>query len=485
MNNDMNIYDLTTAVKRYSPAKIEQAIQKYLAKARNKIIDILVTKYKMSENSALKVEESINNNVRSEMLTKYRFSEPFGTINELEYDRADTFLIRDYPDFVDWWFTAMIVPFYQSFGDTLGYNNGKWEFNKGEQNAKPEFANELIYEFIHLGGINDISIVGWRASDDTILYISTLKILSEKIKNIPQFGIDLKKSYLEAVPIIENRDPGITTMDSLKIQKYIEWNKLPYDAKHKGAGAAMRSGCIGIFFPGKHNRKKLIALAVECSRITHNSGIAILGSIVAALFTAYALEKVAINLWPHKLFELLKSKKIDEYMQKSRPDEYKAFEADKIIFMGQWEKYINIRFSGLKAKMDLPNMRHPVLRYDYLSKNFSKGCGMPGACGDDSVIFAYDALLESGNVVEKLIVYSILHPGDSDTVGSIAFSWFGAYYHSPKNQELLENKFEALEFYNELFRLFEKNIIKMAKVYYYDIYLNTARKFLRQLKNAK
>ena len=118
-----------------------------------------------------------------------------------------------------------------------------------------------------------------------------------------------------------------------------------------------------------------------------------------------------------------------------------------------------------------------------LSERFSKrNPSNPGGCADDVCILAYDALLESGNNMEKLLVYSILHNGDSDTVGSIAFSWFGAYYYSKSNDALAESRFKQLEFYKVIGA---KNSIatrtKLFKVYYYDLYVHYARKFIKRI----
>ena len=474
----------TDLSKEYPIDDIMDVIKKYQDKAYTKFIDILTKDYGINAESAEQIEKSVSAKVRSEMMERYRFKKPFASLKAIgqEHDPY-IFLTMEHTDFLDYMVTALTVPFYQSLGDTIGYKNGNWEFNYDEKDVKPEYTNELISEFISLGGINDLSIVHWRASDDTILYMQTLKVLTDHIHDINEFGSKLRVAYIDAIPLMNNRHPGETTMQSLDTQKNIEWDKLQYNSFHVGAGAAMRSGCIGIFFPGKHNRKKLIALAVECSRITHNSAIAILGSIVAALFTAYALEKIPINHWPHKLLNLFKSKKIDNYMQKSRPHEYHLYTRDKGLFIGQWEHYVNIRFSGITPNLNMKNMKNPVLRFKYLSENFSKGhLDFAGSHGDDSVIMAYDALLESGDVIEKIIIYSILHPGDSDTVGSIALSWFGAYYHSPRNQNFLCDRFSDLEFFDELYDLFGKNFIRMAKIYYYDMYLNTVRKHLRKLK---
>mgnify|MGYP001145889134 CR=1 FL=1 len=52
----------------------------------------------------------------------------------------------------------------------------------------------------------------------------------------------------------------------------------------------------------------------------------------------------------------------------------------------------------------------------------------PGACGDDSVIIAYDALLGAGDNWEELMLRGALHGGDCDSTGTIAAAWFGALY---------------------------------------------------------
>jgi len=381
--------------------------------------------------------------------------------------------------FNSWVFDIWCVLLFQSLGDTLGYKNGEWEFNKGER-ADPEYANDMIYEYISLGGINDMSITNWKASDDTILYITTMQVLMEPLHSINEFGEKLQLAYIDAIPKIADRHPGETTMRSLNIQKFIAWDKLPYDKDALGNGSAMRSGCIGLFYPGKPNRKRLIALATECSRITHNSAPAILASITTALFTAYSLEKVPVAHWPHKLLKLLQSEKIDRYIKQSRPDDYHQFARDKVIFYGQWDKYIKKRFSGLKPLLDIRIFKHPVLRIKYFSENHSKGhLDNPGGGAIDSIIMAYDALLESNGSLEKLIVYSILHHGDSDTVGSIAMSWFGGVYNIRKNHDVANNLFMELEYINTYQSLItdEKFQYRLINVFNRDLKLHYARKY--------
>jgi ADP-ribosylglycohydrolase len=378
------------------------------------------------------------------------------------------------------------IPIFQSFGDTLGYKNGDWEFNNQHINAGFQYTGEMIFEFMYLGGINDISMDNWLASDDTILYLATYQVLMEHNETIDQFGSRLRDAYLKVVPLMENRHPGNTVMRSLGIQETIEWNKLPYDSQAKGAGSAMRAGCIGIFYPGSHNRDKLIALAITCSIITHNSAIAILGSISVALFTAYAIERVEVTHWPHKFLKLLKSDRIDSYIRKIKPNEYAKFKIDKVVFVSRWEQYINATFSGITPKDQQKIMKNPITRLEQLASNYSKDhIDFPGSCGDDAVIFAYDALLFCKGSAEKLIVFGILNIGDSDTVGSIAMSWFGIVYFSQKNLRILSPNFKKLEYYKKICTTtLEASYLKLNKMINYDLLRHYSMKIINRLKKS-
>lgn len=375
-------------------------------------------------------------------------------------------------DFYGWAITALYVPFYHSLGDTLGYENGKGEFNDGHK-ANPEYANEMLYNFIALGGINDINITNWRASDDTILYLATYRVLIQNPVLIPSdFGALLREAYLQVRPQILNRHPGEKTLESLDIQENIAWNALPYSSRAIGNGSVMRAGCIGIFYVGYQALPQLVALAIECSRITHNSAIAMLGAITAALFTAWGLERVDITRWPFLLLDLLNdaNNPIEIYLQESRPNEYPLYKRDKILFIERWQDYVNYRFSGSEVRTNLKLMQNIVFRYKYLSERFSKGCNTPGGCGDDCVIMAYDAVLQSEGVFEKVIIYATLHPGDSDTVGAVALSWFGAYYHTLKSGLKFAHLFQHMEFTNTLKALMKESMPLMLEIYYSQMF---------------
>ncbi|XWV25149.1 ADP-ribosylglycohydrolase [Tupanvirus deep ocean] len=458
-----------------------ELIENTLSISRGIIVDMLMKKYNYDKKNAFRIEDIIYTQTRSSLLERYNFMDEFVFYkNRGKIDEKFQPTMSEYPEFIGWTSIIMSIPFYQSLGDTIGYHNGNWEFNYGNVREGPDYVNDLIYEFIDLGGVNDMSIKNLYASDDTILYLATLEVLVNTFNSINDFGEIVKNAYIDTLPLIENRHPGNTTQISLEIQKNIAWDKLPYNNKAIAAGSAMRSGCIGMFFPGTHNRKRLVALSVESSRITHNSAIAILASVTAALFTAYSLEKVPINEWPNKLIKLLDSGLVDDYIKESRPNDFQDYMRDKILYVGQWRKYLELLFTGTKPKMDIKTMKNPVQRYKYLIDNFSKGCDIPGSCGDDALIMAYDSLLRSVGTFEKLIVFSVLHPGDSDTVGSIAFSWYGGVYHNPRNEAIVGHFFSDLEFHDKIYDLMEKSIGAFVKIFYHDIYLHIAAKYLKK-----
>ena len=95
--------------------------------------------------------------------------------------------------------------------------------------------------------------------------------------------------------------------------------------------------------------------------------------------------------------------------------------------------------------------RRSQFYYDNFGSKYKKYFN-PGSNGFDSVIIAYDCLLDCKGSFETLIYYSMLHAGDSDSTGCIAGAFYGAYYGKfdlPKN---LYN----IEFYDKMKKLVDK-----------------------------
>lgn len=322
-----------------------------------------------------------------------------------------------------------------ALGDTIGFKNGEWEFNYIDDMVLTlDFVNEMIYEFINLGGVNSINLDTWKVSDDTIfhLYVGNAMLKYKGIIDdnfIFKFKEELIKGKDETIgdQTIE-RFIGITT--KTKIEEFTQDHDARNDEYNKnggGNGCAMRNLVIGLCLHKEEQLDELIDISIISSQLTHNNAIGYLGGFASALFTSYAIRKIDIQKWPFMLLEQLKSDKVSSFVKKPISLESR----DYIDYLSYWERHIENRFN-LKDKtlIDANVFRNPMFRLKYYYDQFfvESVSNMIGDSGILAVIMAYDAVLDSEGVWEKLIMYGMLHPGDSDTVGAIAAGIFGAYY---------------------------------------------------------
>ena len=203
-------------------------------------------------------------------------------------------------------------------GDTLGYNNGKWEFQTD--------GVRIHKELEELGGLPHLSTKGRKISDDTVMHIATAKALLEYQKAEPgdKMYRVIARQYLDCLKDMEGRSPGKTCIKSIqKLQPdKSDGFVIPFDPKGGGCGGAMRSllflffsfslflsfslslffsfslslflsfslslflsffsffnfflintyrsMCIGMRYPNKNQMDKLIAVAIESGRLSHN-----------------------------------------------------------------------------------------------------------------------------------------------------------------------------------------------------------------------
>ena len=359
---------------------------------------------------------------------------------------------------LDQYISCMIM---HAVGDTVGFKNGDWEFKSGGE----EKTLEKLYEFIDLGGVNNISLKEWKVSDDTIMHIQTAAGLLENYTNINTLGNILKKNFIDALNQfekegLESRYPGNSTLSALKkFRDGLEWDRIPYNIETGGSGASMRSLCIGLAFYGKENRHKLIQISIESGRMTNNSAVGYLGALASALFTALAIEKVKINDWPFILLDLFKSGIISKYIHSAGRD-IDDFERDHHIFVEKWHRYVEGKFDDNKNPIKRRVDKNLIYRSRYYADTFGYETKTKigkrtetvkyrfiGSGGDDSVIIAYDCLLDSGNDWEKLVIYAMLHMGDTDTTGAIAAGFYGVLYGT---ENVPNNFLEHLEYKKEL-----------------------------------
>ena len=368
-----------------------------------------------------------------------------------------------------------------ALGDTIGFKNGDWEFNY--QNLEKlevlDYVNEMIYEFIDLGGVNGIDLKNWRVSDDTFFHIAIAKSLLKYNNNMNKKFFNVIKDNLsdealrmseeengkykdprtgELEPVI-NRYVGITTQLSIdKFTDNFDARNDTYNSSAGGNGAAMRSLVIGMCFYGESHRDTLINISVNSSQLTHNNAYGYLAGFNAALFTALALENVEIEKWPFILIKYLNSKKLKKYISLDDLDE--AY--DYNLYIRYWQKYIDTKFDKKQQPLHSRSYANPMYRIRYFYENFHKGTDslQIGASGFLCMIMAYDALLDCGGFWEKLIVYAILHSGDSDTIGAVAGGLYGAVYgmgDAPKKMlKYVERKDELENLAQKLYKKYYK-----------------------------
>lgn len=331
-----------------------------------------------------------------------------------------------------------------ALGDALGFKNGDWEFNYQQEDIVPSFTFELVSDFISLGGITSINLKDWNVSDDTILHLDTANALVKSSSSLDIYIMELIKNFKNSLDSIKKRYGGIATMNAIeKLKKDINYKKFTFNKKGGGSGGSMRTSCIGLFFNKEEQLDKLIQFSIENCYITHNHPTGYLGGVVAALFTSYAYNQIPIIDWPFKMIELITSQRFDDLMKQYV--DYKVFTNYKHSFIGLWKSYIEDKFTDEKEiKMSIKNLAQ---RCKYYLDNISYKTNFIGTSGDDSVIVAYDCFIDSNGCFEKLIYYSMLHIGDTDTTGCISGSFYGAMY-GLKN--IPKNLYENLEFKSEI-----------------------------------
>lgn len=351
-----------------------------------------------------------------------------------------------------------------ALGDTIGYKNSDWEFNYNKETSLDTVV-EYIFEFIDLGGINGIDLKEWIISDDTLYHIAIAKSLLKYEGKIDEAFVLVVKDNLIAMhnKMVQEERSGINRHPGKATNKYIEKFTETQDGRHYkydpmtgGNGAAMRTLCIGLAFHKEEQIDELISVSIETSKMTHNSPHGYLAGLTAAYFTSLAIRNVKIESWPYLLIDLLESDKV----RKMNIDNSKV-NIDYIDYIRHWKRYVDTRFIDNKPIKSRAT-RNMMLRIRYYYLNFVKDtlADFIGGSGFCAMIMAYDALLDCDGKWEKLVFYSILHPGDSDTVGAIAGGLYGAIYGFGDVPEkmlcCIEKKDKLIELGNTFYKKFIK-----------------------------
>lgn len=318
-----------------------------------------------------------------------------------------------------------------SYLDTLGFKNGIWEFNFGNELDSLQKAilvmNEIQHNYFSLGGDN-IDISDWSASDDTIMMIATRKAINNGGKEN-----NFIEEYLNILPELSKniRGSGLSTLESLK--KLKKGDKVNYNKSMGGNGAAMRTAYIGLKYNDKKNLNDLIEKSIMSSRLTHNHTIGFLGGFVTAFFCALAIRKVDPFKWSTILMETISE--VDKYMKTT--DIYENYLNDKDQFWSLWDKFNEEKINHYEFKSEdflfSADRYNSLIQYEPAILKEHNDFSKYGASGVGATILAYDSLLMSYDFKLKkfdfnnLVYFSTLHFGDNDSTGIIAGNWYGAY----------------------------------------------------------
>lgn len=352
-----------------------------------------------------------------------------------------------------------------ALGDTIGFKNSDWPIIYNKE-ASLDTISERIFEFIELGGVNGIDLKDWSISDDTLFHITIAKSIL-KYKNIINntFILNVKNNMISMNNKIVNEKEkyGINRFVDIITTKYIQKftkdkdsRNYDYDPISDGAGAATRNLCIGLAFYKEDNLDTLIDMSITLSKLTHNSPHGFLAGLTSAYFVSLAIREIDIIKWPFMLIELVESDKIKKYINFQNNNEF----LDYISYIRYWRKYLDTRFVDYKP-IKSRSINNMIFRVKYYYENFVKDTqyGVIGNSGYCTMIVVYDALLDCDGKWEKIIFYSILYPGITDTIGAIAGGLYGAIYEfGDVPQKML--------FYLEE----KKQLLKLGKQFYKKYY---------------
>lgn len=354
-----------------------------------------------------------------------------------------------------------------ALGDTIGFKNGSWEFFD-DTGARNGATLEKVYEFIELGGINDINLEHWSVSDDTIMHMAIARSLILGDNNIDDLERITTEQIIRSVrQMSKEKTNGVNRYVGKSVEKYAKlmengenWKTFAFDPLGGGNGSAMRCNCIGLAFFGDENRDKLIKYAVESSKMTHPNPIGWLGGLSVALFTAFGIEGIPINDWIPIMLKIIESNDVKKYIdttQNNLNNIINAFEC----FVGCWKTYYDSKFlNGVPVKTRIQkNIPQRLVFYNNISEN--NDLGKMGLSGYSAVIVAYDCLIDAGNKWETFVFYAMINDFDSDTIGAIAGGLYGTLYGM---NSVPKNNLEHIEY--------KDTLIKMGKLLYKKYFLH-------------
>ena len=310
---------------------------------------------------------------------------------------------------------------YFIIADIVSFNNTK--ILKKSNNyiiEAGDFTNHLVFKFIRAGQL--LYFEKYKDSPKYYLSSNSMCLLSILEGLINYNNLSLDEIIINIRTSLINNYKNDTLKHKRNYNKYfikyfINSSNINKYNTNSDSTIATRSVIFGLFFD---DIDKLLYITINSGKLTNNNCISILSGVSSALFSYFAKKNINKSKWIFKLLDILKSKKFENIILKN--NKYiKEYKIDIDIFIYKLEKYISWRFDKNKKFINKEEMIYPNIRItEYFNRcSNNKNIFFPGSEGDDCILIVYDCLLTSLNY-ESLVIYSIMHMGDSNSIGTIA-----------------------------------------------------------------
>ena len=346
---------------------------------------------------------------------------------------------------------------YAMFGDIIGFKNGKGKYNKDfegvlTKNKNPHDyielssiqCNYMLFKYVNDNMFNSLEqeneYYNYIPSSITIAHLIIAEEIINKNKNTNCI-LNIKNKLLNYY----NKDNSKDIRDYPSYFKYNleNNNKQNYEINQYLSNYAASTMIIGIVY---NNYEEIINFCFELGFIFNKNGIGILGGICSALFTNFLYNNIDIDKWIPIMLKLLKQQNVKKLFNLN-----KKYILDLELFIDNWEKYYNLKFKNKKYILYSIAFYEPSNRYQYYFNNFSnnKDKFYPGDSGSDCMIIVYDLLIDSKlnisqhnkySQLEKLIIKSILHTGNTSNIASIVLCLYGITNNNDNDNEKNDNK---------------------------------------------
>ena len=276
--------------------------------------------------------------------------------------------------------------------------------NIDEYSSKLEIIMKYVDFFIKNGGINDFKFNPNMQSITNYIFLKNInKVLFENHNN------EQIKS------LIENKIKSVHKKNNQKYKNGFIDNNI--DEKQYGKKNTIFDSDILVFvLPISmyyDDFDKIIEISVHITKLIQNNIISIVSSIVMCSFVYMAKNKIDIEKWAKKIFELIQTDKVKKYLDlEDNANMIQYIEVLKI-----WDLYLNFRFVDNKVSINLSddNKMFQISKFtEFTCKNYKLGSD----CVNCAII-VYDTLLTEEGNFERCVFKSMLLFGQVVVIGGV------------------------------------------------------------------